>query len=180
MQFPTIALLALVPTALCVSAWPQESAPSRALYVARALQDFDQVDGDIVILRESVAVVAYADRIMGPTDNFVLSHSSLGLSGRALDPRSGRSGHKDLKNVNDHTQAALDLINKYGGADKVPPAEMEKVMGHLRAGQSSLSKFTSASGLDHDGTVAALDKNAPPHRDGKKSSGGRPGTSGRH
>ncbi|KAK0531984.1 hypothetical protein OC842_003446 [Tilletia horrida] len=149
MQLSTIALLSMIPTALCVSAWPQESAPSRALYVARALQDFDQIDGDIVILR------------------------------RALDPRSGRSGHKDLKEANDHTQAALDLINKHGGADKVPPAEMEKVMGHIHASKSSMSKFASASNLDHVGKVSALDKNAPPHRDGKKSSGGRPGTSGR-
>ncbi|KAK0522108.1 hypothetical protein OC835_006691 [Tilletia horrida] len=116
---------------------------------------------------------------MGPTDNVFLSHSSLGLSGRALDPRSGRSGHKDLKEANDHTQAALDLINKHGGADKVPPAEMEKVMGHIHASKSSMSKFASASNLDHVGKVSALDKNAPPHRDGKKSSGGRPGTSGR-
>ncbi|KAK0522103.1 hypothetical protein OC835_006686 [Tilletia horrida] len=103
---------------------------------------------------------------------------------------------KQSQKVVDHSQAGLDLLNKHKDEQKLPKEVWGQLATHLAETKKALHKVvgapathgpgssgttsSAASKPQYDGKVSKLPKDAPPHRNGKPSSGGEAGSSGRH
>ncbi|KAK0531985.1 hypothetical protein OC842_003447 [Tilletia horrida] len=163
MQAPSFAFLALL-----IAVASSAAIPSGDFMLARTLEQPDQVNIDVEILR------------------------------RLLVSRAGpsRKAEKAVKNLEEHAAKGMNLMAAKMSGEKLTKEQEKDLDRHVRESKKTIQKVVGApathgpgsSGSEehsgghsgYDGKVSKLPSDAPPHRNGKPSSGGDAGSSGRH